>query len=290
MSDEPEGTPLPSAKEAPDAPASDDDEEEELEREIDQEDARPRPSSPGFRFSTFLYTFLFLLGILMLFDQGTRYGVALAFSVALAPAIGFAGTYPLLTMFLAAAVEMMLTAIAYNYTTDWVKAARVQKWSAAFRKVQMPAIRSGKKDRIDALKEHQQTLARLSTEVSFAQLKGMAITWFLVIALYSWVFLFLAYPAGFQPTVHAACQSYTYSSSGAITGCTKVLTSVGPAQINLLGTIIGPIQVWFIVFSLYTVPLSLVFRRLLKHYTLSRYAEGLPSAPAPPLGRAGGSA
>ena len=77
--------------------------------------------------------------------------------------------------------------VAYNYTTDWVKAAKVQKWSAAFRKVQMAAIRSGKKDRIAALKPHQERLTRLSGEVSIAQFKGMAITYFLLILIYTWV-------------------------------------------------------------------------------------------------------
>lgn len=267
--------PLPSGTSSDEEDAQEEAEEEELEKEVDAEDARPRPSSPGFRFSTFLYTFLFLLGILMLFDTSTRYGVALAFDHAFSPLIGFGGNYPMLTMFLAAVLEMLLTALAYNYTTDWVKAARVQKWSAALRKVQMAALRSGKKDRIDALQEHQQTLARLSTEVSFAQLKGMAITWFLVIAIYSWVYLFLVPTGGFLTIVHA---QHT------------VITLGGGTSFNLAGpTFQGfPIlQNWFIVFSLFTIPLSLIFRRILKHYTLAR---SLQRAPAAPTGGVGGAA
>lgn len=271
------GSPLPSGSAA--APASgpaEEAEEVELEEEIDQEDARPRPEGPAFKFSTFLYTFLFLIGILMLFETGTRYGVAQAVGYVLGPLIGFGGKQPLLTMFFAAAFEMILTALAYNYTTDWIKAARVQKWSAALRKVQMAAMRSGKKDRIEALKEHQATLARLSTEVSFAQLKGMAITWFLVIAIYSWVFLFLADPSGYH-TVISACASGN--------NCTTVMVNIGTSSFNLLGDLIGPIQAWFLVFSLYTVPLSLIFRRLLKHYKLSR----MTVAPLEPLEPRSGS-
>jgi uncharacterized membrane protein (DUF106 family) len=262
------GKPLPSS-------TSEEAEEEELETEIDKEDARPRPSSPGFKFSTFLYTFLFLLGILMLFDTSTRYGVALAFDRVLSPLIGFGGQYPLLTMALAAAFEMALTALAYNYTTDWVKAAKVQKWSSAFRKVQMAAVRSGKKDRVQALQVHQQTLARLSTEVSFAQLKGMAITWFLVIALYSWVYLFLIPNPSFFTLVHA---HNTWVNLGAASFDLTAPTFHGFAIL----------QNWFLVFTLYTVPLSLVFRRLLKHYTLSRQAN--PNPPVPSSGGVGGSA
>ncbi|HEV2316589.1 MAG TPA: EMC3/TMCO1 family protein [Thermoplasmata archaeon] len=273
------GKPLPSATPADDA--AEEAEEQEIEAEIDDEEAHPRPPPPGFKFSTFLYTFLFLLGILMIFDQSTRYGVAIALDHVLSPLIGFGGTYPLLTMFLAAAVEMLLTAVAYNYTTDWVKAAKVQKWSAAFRKVQMAALRSGKKDRIDALQKHQATLAKLSTEVSFAQLKGMAITWFLVIALYTWVYLFLAAPPAFHPAVVAICSSPTSSPAAA---CTKALVPIGGSNLNLLGPLIGPLQVWFLVFSVYTVPLSLVFRRLFKHYSLRKYAESSATPPPSPQG------
>ena len=70
---------------------------------------------------------------------------------------------------------------AFNWATDWFKAAKVQQWGAAFRKVQMAALRSGRKDRVDSLKPHQAKFTQLSSEVSIAQLKGMAITWFLVI-------------------------------------------------------------------------------------------------------------
>lgn len=260
------GAPLPSAAAPPEDPGELA-EEAEVEEEIDAEETKSPPAPPAFKMSTFLYTFLFLLGILMLFETGTRYGVAQAVGYALGPLIGFGGHRPLLTMFCAAAFEMVLTALAYNYTTDWILAARVQKWSAALRKVQMAAMRSGKKDRIEALKEHQATLAKMSTDVSFAQLKGMAITWFLVIAIYSWVFLFLADPTGYH-TVVSACASGN--------NCSTVMVNIGTTSFNLLGDLIGPIQAWFVVFSLYTVPLSLIFRRLLKHYKLVRMSATPP--------------
>ncbi|MGI0052678.1 MAG: DUF106 domain-containing protein [Thermoplasmata archaeon] len=278
----PSGTPSLETR----APAAEETEEEakeeaaevELEEEIDQEDAKPRPPPAEFKLSTFVYTFLFVLGILMLFDTSTRYGVAQAFGLVLGPVIGFGGHWPLVTMFFAAAFEMVLTALAYNYTTDWIKAARVQKWSAAFRKVQMAAMRSGKKDRIEALREHQATLTKLSSEMSFAQIKGMAITWFLVIAIYSWVFLFLADPSGYH-TIVTACH--------AASNCSVITVNIGTSSFNLLGDLIGPLQAWFIVFSLYTVPLSLIFRRLLKHYKLSRIGLTLGAPVQLPTGPGG---
>ncbi|HEV2165779.1 MAG TPA: EMC3/TMCO1 family protein [Thermoplasmata archaeon] len=211
----------------------------------------PRPPMPQFKLSTFVLTFLFVLGILMIFDTSTRTGVANVLGLALGPLIGFDRTDLLATMFCAALIEMALTALAYNWATDWVKTSRIQSWSAAFRKVQMEALRSGKKDRIAALKPHQAEITRLSSELSISQLKGMAVTWFLVIAIYTWVGLFIAGDSVAQKTV-----------------------SLGGSMVNIgLSFQLGPfpIPIWIVLFSLYTFPLSYVLRRGLKHYSLRRY-------------------
>ena len=230
-----------------------------------------RRPAPQFKFSTFILTFLFVMGLYMLVDQQARYGIAGLIGAALKPLIGFGGQYLLLTMFLAAVIEMLITALAYNWTTDWVKAAKVQKWSAAFRKVQMEAVRSGKKDRIAALKPHQQRLTQLSSEVSIAQLKGMAVTWFLVIAIYTWVYLFLLAAAN-------AAGGHAWVDIGG--GRTDLLAPLGGITF---------IPLWFVIFSLYTIPASIALRRILKHYWLQRYAAKLPPSGTEP-GAVGGAA
>jgi len=167
-------------------------------------------------------------------------------------------------------IEMLVTALAANWATDWIKAAKVQKWSSAFRKVQMEAIRSGKKDRIEALKPHQERLARLSGEVSIAQFKGMAITYFLLILIYTWVGLVIA---------AAPLAARTVS----LNGSTLVLTD---RVVSAL-----PIPWWFLIFSVYTIPFSMVFRRLLKHWWLRRYLdEHPPASGTPSAGATGGPA
>ncbi len=177
--------PVPIEDEAPLASSS-----EEAEAPPPASPAGPAP--PQFKLSTLILTFLFVLGILMIFDNSTRTGVAQALGYGLGPLIGFHDNYLLLTMFFAALIEMALTALAYNWATDWVKTSRIQSWSAAFRKVQMEALRSGKKNRVEALKPHQAEITRLTSELSISQLKGMAVTWFLVIAIYTWVGLTIA--------------------------------------------------------------------------------------------------
>jgi uncharacterized membrane protein (DUF106 family) len=238
--------------------------------------ARPaRPPAPAFKFSTFLYVFLGMLGLLMLIDTPARNQIATLLGISGAQsgpfyfAFGFSSQHLLATMAVAGAIEMLVTALAYNYTTDWIKQAKVAKWSSAFRKVQMEAIRSGKKDRIAALKPHQERLTRLSAEVSIAQFKGMAITWFLLILIYTWIGLLIAAAPISAQTV-----------------------SLGGTVVNIAGfKVFGYFPLWFFVFSLYTIPFSLVFRRVLKNYWLRRHLDGSASGTSPPaLGAAGGSA
>jgi uncharacterized membrane protein (DUF106 family) len=227
----------------------------------DASSAPAKPPAPVFKFSTFVLTFLFVMGIYMLFDKSARNGVAQALNGGLYPVIGFGYAYPLLTMFLAAVLEMLITAIAYNYTTDWIKQAKVAKWNGAFRKVQLEAMKSGKKDRIEALKPFQQRLTLLSSEVSIAQLKGMAVTWFLVISIYTWVGLFIA-------------AAYAQSKDMLVIGGASAHLYLGVDGIAFL-------PLWFLIFSLYTIPSSIAFRRVLKHYWLVRHARTLPPPPGP---------
>src|SRR5580658_173119 len=270
--------PLPSTTPPGVALSSAEEADAEAEEEAAVEATTPTPSRPApkpFKISTFIYVFLGMLGLLMIIDTAARnqiatlLGTSSAQSGPLYVAIGFGSNHILVTMAVAGALEMLATAIAYNYTTDWIKAAKVQKWSSAFRKVQMEAIRSGKKDRVAALKPHQERLTRLSSEVSIAQFKGMAITWFLLILIYTWVGLLISAATTAQQTV-----------------------SLGGTQINLIAVkVFGVFPIWFFIFSLYTIPFSLVFRRVLKNYWLRRYLGRRDSGTPPPaLGAAGGSA
>jgi uncharacterized membrane protein (DUF106 family) len=266
--------PLPSI--VPEGEVLSESDEADVEAEETAETAAtqpPRRPAPQFKISTFIYVFLGMLGLLMIIDTPARNSIATLLGISptqsgpLYFAIGFNSHYLLATMAIAGAIEMAVTALAYNYTTDWIKAAKVQKWSQAFRKVQMDAIRSGKKDRIAALKPHQERLTRLSSEVSIAQFKGMAITWFLLILIYTWVGILIENASSVAQRV-----------------------SLGGTQVNIYTyDIFGYFPLWFFIFSLYTIPFSLVFRRILKNYWLRRRLETPPASAPPTGGVVGGS-
>jgi uncharacterized membrane protein (DUF106 family) len=206
--------------------------------------APERPPPPPFKLSTFLLVFLFFMGIWMLIDQSARNEVAWGIGALIYPIFGFSGHFPLLTMLLVGLLQMSFSAVAYNYTTDWVESAKVQMHSKAIRPLQMAAVRSGKKQHMEALRPHLNELSTRQSKMMIGQLKGMAVTWFLLIAMYTYVGLFLANQA-VSPTVN-----------------------MYGASVDLMMQV-GPFPLWFLVFSLYTIPFNLLLRRLLKHQTLS---------------------
>jgi uncharacterized membrane protein (DUF106 family) len=268
--------PLPSGAAPAEPTAPDDAPDAAPEAEAAAKPATPPGPSLEFKPMTFFLTFLFLLGLIMIVDQPMRDAVAGGVvGVAFWPILGFSGQFPLATMCIAAAIEMLATALAYNWATDWVKAAKVQKWQAAFRKAQMAAMRSGKKDKIAALQPQQTKLTTMTTEVSMAQLKGLAVTWFLVLSIYTWVYIFL-YGCASAP-----------GSGCSVAGAAIHTVLLGTSTLDLTGKI-WIIPFWFLLFTFYTVPFSLLFRRILKHWALQRRAEHL-ATPVDP-GASGGTA
>ncbi|MDE1820101.1 MAG: DUF106 domain-containing protein [Euryarchaeota archaeon] len=370
-----------------------DEEDEEEEPEVSQEEAARRKEQAAKAkgelrkgVSRFILFFLGFMGLYMLIDNSARNSIALAFGGLLAPAFGFGGHALLATMFFAAALEMGLSAVAYHFTTDWIESATVAHHQAAIRPLWMKAVRSQKKEHMEALKPHMDAIQVRQSKVTIAQFKGMVITWVLLIAIYTWMGLYIAEqcprpaigpsatvlpvgsPASFNLTASVlgpvagappggyAPYNYTWWATGLSTGgaienasgphgkgstfstwsfkpqavgaytITLLIidargsvgwgfqglqygtTTVSPPSVpvppfackgssvlmfgdpaNLLGQF-GPFPLWFAAFSLYTVPLNLIFRRYLKHAALAQKlpdAEPAPLVPVePPLGGA----
>jgi uncharacterized membrane protein (DUF106 family) len=326
--------------------------------------AVPEYRPPQFKISTFILVFLFFMGLWMLIDQAARNQIAELLGLGLYPAFGFSNRLPLLTMFIIGLLQMTISAIAYNWTTDWVESAKVQQHAKAIRPLQMSAMRSGKKQHMEAIKPHMNDLSARQSRMMIGQLKAMAVTWFLLIAIYTWVGLFLVSGCP-QPAINPSSTSlvetntfvlnssvnggqgpYIYewwatgisntpggpplnftwpsgtsessivfkpSVAGAYTVTLKVIDARGnvgtgfqglqyasnlgspsvavpplecaSTQVVLFGTSANLLQVvvfplWFIIFSLYTIPFNLLLRRLLKHQTLAkRLDENNPPAP-----------
>ena len=273
MSPPPEPAGPIAAKSEKPLPSTDDAEEDE-ETDAGQEDDTESPDGertpvekptvapagpPQFKVSNFILIFLFFLGIWMLFDTAARMQVAQGLGYLLYPAFGFNGRFPLLTMALIGLLQMLFSAIAYNYTTDWVEQARVQAHAKAIRPLQMAAVRSGKRHHQEAIKPHMNDLNARQSRLMIGQLKGMAVTWFLLIAMYTWVYIFL-------------------TTTNPVTKTTVVLFG---AQVDLLGNL-WIIPAWFLVFSLYTLPFNLILRRVFKHVSLRSHPMLQSPAPGNP--------
>lgn len=222
--------------------------------------AGPKPPGDARKgIVRFILFFMGFLGLFMLIDPScwsnppsatcSRIEVANALGYLLAPALGFNGDHILATMFLAAALEMAASALAYHITTDWIETARVAKHGQAIRPLWMKALRSGKKDRVAALKPHMDSLNSRQSRVTINQFKGMVITWVLLIAIYTWVGLYI--------TAQCPAASVSQPSTAIIGGSTVSIdasVSSGHGPYNLtwwaqqessgqpFGPVVGPVN------------------------------------------------
>jgi uncharacterized membrane protein (DUF106 family) len=197
---------------------------EETEGTEEGETEAPKPAvpeyhPPQFKISTFILVFLFFMGFWMLIDQAARNQIAQLLGLGLYPVFGFSGRYPLLTMFIIGLLQMTISAIAYNWTTDWVESAKVQQHAKALRPLQMSAMRSGKKQHMEAIKPHMNDLSSRQSKMMIGQLKAMAVTWFLLIAIYTWVGLFLVSGCP-QPAIAPSATSIATSNPSFVLNAT----------------------------------------------------------------------
>ena len=226
-----------------------------------------------------IYVFLGTLGFLMLVDTTARNELATLFGVSSA----HSGPLYFLIGFHSRTCSLTMAIAGRDRDADHV--GRLQLHDQLGEGREGPDVEHGvpqgpdggdplgEEGRIEALKPHQERLTRLSGEVSIAQFKGMAITYFLLILIYTWVGLVINPAAIF---------------SGAIDP--NPVIALGGASLDLTKHVVYTIPWWFVIFSLYTVPFSLVFRRLLKQMWLRRYLREHRLVLAPGAGAVGGPA
>ncbi|MCL4325415.1 MAG: EMC3/TMCO1 family protein [Candidatus Thermoplasmatota archaeon] len=197
---------------------------------------------PGSNF-TFIYIFLFLMAILIMLDASSRNGFVSMINQFLYPVIGFNGRFVVISILILSMFFMFFITSIRNYHTDWVVMAKSQKWGTHLSKLQMKYMREGKKDKVSELKELQQKVAELNMKVMGSTLKYMSLTLFFIILFLSWI----AYLVSLPTTYARFAVPWNFNSS-------------------LLTVYLFP--TYIILYSIFTIPFSMLFYRLLKHVTL----------------------
>lgn len=139
-----------------------------------------------------LVTFLTLgIVLIVLFDPKLRTMLGDAAGFVLEPTIGFGGEYPILTIFLAGTVMVLLTTAIRHFTTDWLATARTQAYMRAYNREMMAARKENNTFKLKKLQDRQPEMLEKQQEMTRRQMKSMPITMIVVIPIFAWLLTFL---------------------------------------------------------------------------------------------------
>ncbi len=109
----------------------------------------------------------------------------------LMPIIGFNGQYPVLTLFFAGIIVVLLSSLLTNFFTDWKKMGESQEMSKAFQKEITKARREGNTGQISKLMKMQPEIMKRQTEASGGMMKPMVFLIIFIWPIFIWLRVFL---------------------------------------------------------------------------------------------------
>jgi len=133
---------------------------------------------------------IFILLIMFIMPSLGPY-LAYYLSLVLNPLIGFGGNYPVLTLFLAGLIVVLLSSLLTNFFTNWKKMGEAQEASKAFQKEITKARREGNTNRVTKLMKMQPEIMRKQTEASGGMMKPMIFLIIFIWPIFLWLRLFL---------------------------------------------------------------------------------------------------
>lgn len=138
--------------------------------------------------------YLMIMLIMMFVFTSTNIGIHLGnlFGLALQPIIGFKGQYPVLTIFLAGIIVVILSGSLTNFFTDWKKMGEMQQTQKAFSAEMQKARKEGNTNRVNKLMKMQPELMRKQQEASSGSMKSMLFLFIFIWPIFIWLRGFLA--------------------------------------------------------------------------------------------------
>jgi uncharacterized membrane protein (DUF106 family) len=146
--------------------------------------AQKQQSSMGF----FL---LLMITLLIIFDPRIREGLGSAVGAAFYPLFGFGNSYPVLTIFIAGSIVIVISAFIRHITMDWIEMAKTQQMVSAIQKKYREALKSQNKYQIKKMQSKQQEMMKMQGQVSSKQMRSMPITLLIFVPIFSWIWSFL---------------------------------------------------------------------------------------------------
>lgn len=141
--------------------------------------------------SSLLFFVVLMFSMLILFNQNLRTSMGNAVGMVFFPLLGFGYRFPVLTIFLAGSVVIIISALVRHFTTDWIEMAKNQEILSKFQKEYKEARLSNNKYMIKKLEKMQPKLMQKQGEMSSKQMKIMPITLIIFIPIFTWIWDFL---------------------------------------------------------------------------------------------------
>ncbi len=141
--------------------------------------------------SSMLFFLVLMFAIFVLFDPNLRASLGNAVGFVFTPLLGFNHHYPVLTIFLAGSIVIVISALIRHLTTDWVEMARNQAILSKFQKEYRKARLSNNKYMIKKLQKIQPELMKKQGEISSKQMKMTPVTLLIFIPIFTWIWDFL---------------------------------------------------------------------------------------------------
>ncbi len=103
------------------------------------------------------------------------------------PMIGFNYRYPVLTIFLAGTIVIIISTTIRHFSMDWIEMAKMQKIMSKWQKEYRKAKLKNNTYKIKKLEKIQPELMKKQTEVSTKQMKIMPVTMLIFIPVFMWM-------------------------------------------------------------------------------------------------------
>jgi len=142
--------------------------------------------------SSLLFFMVLMFSMFVLFDQNLRSSMGNAVGMVFSPLFGFHHQFPVLTIFLAGSVVILVSTIVRHFTTDWIEMAKNQEIMSKFQKEYRKARLENNKYMIKKLEKFQPTIMQKQTAASSKQMKIMPVTMLIFIPVFTWIWDFLS--------------------------------------------------------------------------------------------------
>ncbi len=204
--------------------------------------------------SQLMIMMMMFMTMFIMFIEPMRNAVGGAAWIVLYPMIGFDSKYPVITLFLAGLVMVLLTTIIRHYFIDWVSAAKNQAMMKHFNKELRDARMAQNEKKVAKLMAKQPEIMKINMESSMSQMKPMAFTMIFIIATFTFLGVFVN---DLSSTMFSIPWHY---------------------NVNFQTSVVCAFQNWIFVYMLISLSFGQVLQRMLKLVTFSKMLKEMDEA------------